>query len=180
MTKRQFQKHRWYLKNKEKLKKIHRDYYKSHKEEILKKCKEYIQKHKEKTIIYQKIYRKKYRKRLNKQHNEARKQRLKNNIDFRIRYNLRVRLFKALHRKQKLATTIKLLGCSIDFLKQYLQNQFKLGMSWNNYGKWHIDHIRPCASFDLSKAKEQFKCFNYKNLQPLWAEENIRKYTQII
>lgn len=57
-------------------------------------------------------------------------------------------------------------------------------MTWDNHGRgcngkgleeWHIDHIKPCASFDLSKSKEQLKCFNYKNLQPLWAEDNLSK-----
>jgi len=48
-------------------------------------------------------------------------------------------------------------------------------MNWSNYGKWHIDHIKSCASFDLSKKSEQKKCFHYTNLQPLWAEENIKK-----
>ena len=74
---------------------------------------------------------------------------------------------------------MKLLGCSLDFLKQYLEFQFKKGMSWSNYGKWHIDHIKPCASFDLSKPNEQHKCFNYINLQPLWAIDNLRKKDKI-
>jgi hypothetical protein len=74
---------------------------------------------------------------------------------------------------------MKLIGCNIEQLKQHLQNQFKLGMSWDNHGKWHIDHIRPCASFDLSKPEEQRKCFHYTNLQPLWAEENISKKDKV-
>jgi hypothetical protein len=48
-------------------------------------------------------------------------------------------------------------------------------MNWQNYGQWHIDHIRPCASFDLKDPIEQAKCFNYTNLQPLWAKENLSK-----
>lgn len=48
-------------------------------------------------------------------------------------------------------------------------------MTWQNYGQWHVDHIRPCASFDLSKPEEQRACFHYANLQPLWGEENLRK-----
>ena len=74
-------------------------------------------------------------------------------------------------------TTAVLVGCSIPFLKRYLENKFKKGMNWKNQGRygWHIDHIKPCASFDLSDTKQQLKCFNYKNLQPLWAEENIKK-----
>ena len=48
-------------------------------------------------------------------------------------------------------------------------------MAWSNYGKWHIDHIEPCANFDLSIPEEQTACFHYTNLQPLWAEENLKK-----
>jgi len=51
-------------------------------------------------------------------------------------------------------------------------------MSWDNYGEWHVDHKRPCASFDLSKLKEQRVCFHYMNLQPLWAAENLSKGTK--
>lgn len=74
-----------------------------------------------------------------------------------------------------MSQTIKLIGCSIEQLKQHLEKQFKLGMSWFNYGKWHVDHIKPCASFDLTDIEQQKQCFNYTNLQPLWAEENLVK-----
>ena len=92
------------------------------------------------------------------------------------------RIRMALKNNYKSKSTMKLIGCSIKFLKNYLQKQFKKGMSWSNHGLygWHIDHIRPCALFDLTKPSEQKKCFNYKNLQPLWAEENIRKGKKII
>lgn len=68
-----------------------------------------------------------------------------------------------------------LIGCEIDYLLYHIQEQFNPGMTWDNYGDWHIDHIKPCANFDLSKPEEQRKCFNYTNLQPLWAEENLIK-----
>jgi hypothetical protein len=48
-------------------------------------------------------------------------------------------------------------------------------MTWDNYGEWHVDHIQPCASFDLSDPKQLAECFNWSNLQPLWAKENISK-----
>jgi hypothetical protein len=48
-------------------------------------------------------------------------------------------------------------------------------MNWENQGEWHIDHILPCASFDLTKEEEQRKCFHYTNLQPLWAKDNMIK-----
>jgi hypothetical protein len=70
---------------------------------------------------------------------------------------------------------MKLVGCSIIFLKRYLQKQFTVGMTWKNYGKWHVDHKIPCCQFDLSKESEQRKCFHWTNLQPLWARENLRK-----
>jgi len=68
-----------------------------------------------------------------------------------------------------------LLGCSISFLKIFLEAKFKEGMTWENHGEWHIDHIKPCASFNLLNDDEQKKCFNYTNLQPLWALENLSK-----
>jgi hypothetical protein len=88
---------------------------------------------------------------------------------------LRSRLIGGIKGNFKQSTTIELLGCSIEKLKQHLESKFKPGMSWSNYGKWHIDHIKPCARFDLSKPNEQKKCFHYTNLQPLWAEENLKK-----
>ena len=74
---------------------------------------------------------------------------------------------------------MKLLGCSVEDFKNYFENKFKEGMIWENYGKWHIDHIRPCVSFDLTKVEEQKKCFYYTNLQPLWAKENHIKSGKI-
>ena len=68
-----------------------------------------------------------------------------------------------------------LTGCTIPYLRGYLEGKFKEGMTWENYGSWHVDHIKPCASFDLTKKEEQEKCFHYTNLQPLWALENIKK-----
>jgi hypothetical protein len=48
-------------------------------------------------------------------------------------------------------------------------------MTWNNHGKWHIDHIIPCCAFDLADPEQRKRCFHYTNLQPLWAQQNFRK-----
>ena len=71
------------------------------------------------------------------------------------------------------------MGCTIPYLKKYLESQFNEGMTWENHGEngWHIDHIKPCAAFDLTKPEEQKKCFHYTNLQPLWGNENHEKYS---
>ena len=59
-----------------------------------------------------------------------------------------------------------------------LKSQFSKYMNWKNYGKWHVDHIRPVDSFDLKKINQQLECFHYTNLQRLWAQENLRKGTK--
>lgn len=66
-------------------------------------------------------------------------------------------------------------GCSSDFMRAHIQKQFTKGMTWDNYGEWHIDHIMPCAQFDLSNQMHADICFNWQNLRPLWAEENLSK-----
>jgi hypothetical protein len=103
------------------------------------------------------------------------KRRLLIDVNFKLKKNLSKRINDALHKNIKSLKTIELLGCSVMDFKNYFQSKFQDGMSWDNYGKWHIDHIRPCASFDLSDPKQQLECFNFKNLQPLWALDNIRK-----
>jgi hypothetical protein len=77
---------------------------------------------------------------------------------------------------QKADSTLRLTGCSAARLLEHLQNRFRDGMAWENYGSvWHVDHVRPCASFDLADPEQQRQCFHFSNLQPLLAEENIRK-----
>lgn len=97
--------------------------------------------------------------------------------DFKLLKTLRCRLYHALlHQKtNKKTSTVELLGCTIKFAREYLEAKFKPDMSWENHGDWHIDHIKPCSSFDLKSEIEQKMCFHYTNLQPLWAKENLSK-----
>ena len=60
-------------------------------------------------------------------------------------------------------------------MRPWLEAQFLPGMTWDNHGEWHIDHIRPCASFDFSDPQQQKECSHYSNLQPLWAKDNLSK-----
>jgi len=94
---------------------------------------------------------------------------------------MRSRLYTALKKNHKSASTLQLVGCSIQQLKEYLEKQFQKGMSWNNNNKkgWEIDHIIPCELFDLSKKSEQKKCFHYTNLQPLWAKKHKQKHVNL-
>lgn len=68
-----------------------------------------------------------------------------------------------------------LCGCTWQDLVEHIEHQFKDGMTWSNYGDWHIDHIKPCASFDLTDEIQLQQCFHFSNLQPLWASENCSK-----
>jgi hypothetical protein len=79
------------------------------------------------------------------------------------------------HNLRKNETTIKSLGCSSKFFAVYIEKQFKPGMTWENYGEWHIDHIRPWASIDMNNKEEVDMCRHYTNLRPLWAYENLEK-----
>lgn len=100
-----------------------------------------------------------------------------NNLQYRLKMNLKNRIWFALNGVAKSAHTLELIGCTIEELKVHLEKQFTQGMTWDNhsYEGWHIDHIRPCASFDLTDPEQQKQCFNYTNLQPMWAKENMSK-----
>ena len=107
---------------------------------------------------------------------KMKKKKYATNIQFALKERLRSRLSSALRRYEvrpvKSDHTLVLIGCPIEDLKTYLENRFKPGMSWGNRDKWQIDHVRPCASFDLTQESQQKECFHYSNLQPLWSEEN--------
>lgn len=97
------------------------------------------------------------------------------NLQFRIAGNLRSRLNTALNLNKKSGSAISDLGCSIEQLKSWLMYQFQEGMTWNNYGKWHVDHVIPLSSFDLTDRNQLLEACNWYNLQPLWALDNLRK-----
>ena len=82
---------------------------------------------------------------------------------------------------KKHGTTYELLGCTIEEFREYFKSLFTRGMSWKKLlaAEIHIDHIRPCVSFDLTKESEQRKCFHYTNLQPLWAKDNLSKGAKV-
>ena len=67
------------------------------------------------------------------------------------------------------STSLDLLGCDAVKAKEHIQSQFTKGMSWENYGNWDIDHIKPCSAFDLTNPDDQKQAINYKNLQPSWS-----------
>ena len=100
---------------------------------------------------------------------------------FKVVCCMRSRISKLLKQKNadKYNKFYTYLGCSKQDFILYFQAKFKEGMTWKNRHLWHIDHVLPCSSFDLTKPEEQAKCFHYTNLQPLWASENLSKGNRI-
>lgn len=101
---------------------------------------------------------------------------LAENLQRRISKNLRHRLYKAVLGKTRGVSAVKALGISIPAFRDYIEALFQPGMTWGNYGAWHLDHIRPLTLFDLTdEAQARIAC-HYTNMQPLWALENQRKW----
>jgi len=152
-------------------------YCKENKESITKKALDWYYKNTEKAKSNSKKYRESNREKIRGYLREWERDNYKNNPQYKLRKTLSNRVKDAIKicKGQKSASTIELLGCSIEYAREHLENQFIEGMTWDNHGEWHIDHIIPCAAFDLTKEEEQRRCFHYTNLQPLWAQDNLKK-----
>ena len=182
----------WYATNKEKYNARRKDgypakaekyrangkaYRKANPEKVKAKNKAYQEANPEKIKAKNKAYYTNNRDRITRRNTASTKRRRQTNPAFRLLDNMRRRVNNALNGKSKSARTLELLGCTVEQARQHLESQFKEGMTWENYGiyGWHVDHIVPCASFDMTKEAEQRKCFHYTNLQPLWAKDNLAK-----
>ena len=111
-------------------------------------------------------------------HRKQYRERHKNEPQFRIKENLGGRLRKLVHKDGD--RFVDFIGCSVDFLKEWLEYNFTAKMNWDNYGSyWEIDHIRPLESFDLVNKEQCLECWNWSNLAPLPGEENERKSDKI-
>jgi len=88
----------------------------------------------------------------------------------------------ALNGRNRSIHSIELLGCSIEYLRSYLEQQFSPNMTWDNYGLygWHIDHIIPLSYFDFTDPEQQRRAWHYTNLRPLWAADNLKKNNKLI
>jgi hypothetical protein len=103
--------------------------------------------------------------------------RFSTDIKYKLAKTLRSRVNKAIVLSSKSGSAVRDLGCSIEFLKCYLESKFKTGMTWDNWSQqgWHIDHIMPLSKFDLTNPEQFLQACHYTNLQPLWAKENLSK-----
>lgn len=148
-------------------------------------------KHKSGFVEYQKQHRldnkekldqssKKYRENNRDRFNQKYRDKIKNDVSFRLKQYLRNRIYAAVKLNYKSGSAVKDLGCSIEELKLHLESKFQPGMTWENHGKWHIDHIIPLCKFDLTNREQFLQACHFSNLQPLWAVDNIRKGGKLV
>ena len=124
-------------------------------------------------------YRKANREKIAEYHREYQRKHIAEDVQFKLARNLRNRLYYAIKGKAKNGSAVRDLGCTLEELKLHLESLFAKGMTWDNYGRWHIDHVLPLSSFDLTDRKQLLDACHYTNLQPLWAEDNFRKHDKL-
>lgn len=149
----------------------------ANKDYVSERAKEWYLANKEKAKANRQAWYRKNKKEHSRKGTEYSRNLRKNDPEFLMLCRLRNRIRAAFHCRgmKKTIKSLDLVGCSKEQLMAHIQSLFKPGMNWNNRSLWHIDHIRPCKSFNLLDPEEQKKCFNYTNLQPLWAVENLEK-----
>lgn len=154
-------KQKWRKENPEKYKEQTHKYYEKTKESQLQKKKVWIENNREK-------------------YNSYWVNRKKDDPSFSLLCGMRTRLWGYLKKKNitKRNKTLDIVGCTPELLKEHIEKQFVDGMTWGNRGKWHIDHIMPLSSAETEE--ELYALFHYTNLQPLWAEDNIKKRDKIL
>ena len=154
------------------------------KEKRSKNYEEWYKKNKENRKQYLKDYREKNIDKIREMKRNYEKTRKSNDPIYKLINNFRTAIYQVLKENnvQKNGHYFDILKYSPNDLIDHLERQFTDGMTWENYGKWHVDHIQPISSFNIKEIgdEEFIKCWSLKNLQPLWGEDNIRKSNKII
>ena len=136
----------------------------------------YFQKNKEKIYKREREYYKKHKKNTNIKRNTDRKRRYFNDVSYKLRILIRGRIKSTVQKQGGIRTlsVLEYIKCSLEYFKEYIELKFYPEMTWENHGEiWEIDHIIPCWSFDLTLLEEQEKCFHYTNNQPLFKTTEI-------
>ena len=173
---------KWREENPEYHKKYYEKNYEKNREKDLARCKKYREKNREKIKARQR----KWREENSEYKRKYMKQRRQEDPIFKLLCNMRNGLTNCLSGKSKNSHTMQYVDKTADELMNYLEERFTEGMTQTNYGQWHVDHIRPLSSFNFYQFEEGSKEFenllhiawNYTNLQPLWAVDNIKKGSQ--
>lgn len=161
--------------NKEKIKAQVEDYYQANRQKLSVQHKEYYQANKKQILAQRKDYRQTNKEQINKYQNDKRN----TSLAFKLIANLRNRHGSVL---KGICSTTKGLGCDSNFLREYIENQWIEGMTWNNYGnkkgQWSIDHIVPLSIYH-TQPELLPKLIHYSNMQPMWHVENVKKGNKV-
>ena len=171
---RKMQKKTWREANKDKAKAYKKNWCEVNKEKLK------VQKKNWDIINRDKI--KDYKKTNRVKRNSYENNKKKTDIQYKLKSSLRTRLYQSINGNFKAGSAVRDLGCTVEELKQYLESKFLPGMSWDNWTHdgWHIDHIKPLDSFDLTDRNQLLEACHYTNLQPLWATDNLVKSNKLI
>lgn len=152
-------------------------YYQSNKDKMRNYAKRWASKNKDKVRCMGNRYRAENSEKITKRASRWKALRRKNSPEFRMICNLRSRLCSYIKSRgaSKRCGTMEMVGICKDQLRHHIENQFTEGMSWDNYGKWHIDHIKPLRLCDPNNIASLSQFMHYTNLRPLWAKENISR-----
>lgn len=166
----------YYIAHREEIKSATSAYAKKNKQKIRAAERKRYENNKEKISLYRSEWRKRNREKLNKYYADRRR----NNPLYRLQVNVRTRIGIFLKKGigKKLGSTMVLVGCSWGELMNHLESKFSPGMTWENYGEWHIDHIIPL--YEAKNSDDVMRLCNYNNLQPLWALDNLKKNKRLV
>lgn len=189
-------KSKYYYDNIDKIKEIRKKYNKNSKPKKIfltelekkEKARLYRENNREKCCESTRKYRNKNRDKVNQRSRELKSKRRDElneltrikrleDINFRLKCRGRALSYQACKKQniKKTESYTNTIGCTIVQFKDHIESLFTNGMNWDNMGKWHLDHIKPCASFDLSDINQFKECFHYTNQRPLWASDNLSK-----
>lgn len=166
-----------YEKNRDIILERQNNYNKDNYEKVRESNRKAVKKYRENNLEKEKIRDKKYKSEHKPEIAERTKKRRHTDIQFKIGTALRNRLNHALKGNFKRSKTLKLLDCTVEFFKGYIEAQFQPGMTWDNWtiDGWHLDHKKALNNFDLTNEEELKQAMHYTNFQPLWAIDNIKK-----
>jgi hypothetical protein len=161
------------------LKEARKRYEKKHKEKRDEYKKEWFQKNKEYRKQYHKEWREKNKEEYRKYRSNYEKTKKDSDPAYKLACYTRTAIYTCLKERNidKYKNTFDLLPYTLEELIGHLESKFKEGMTWENYGQWHVDHIKPMISFDIKEPTDKYfqECWSLNNLQPLWGHDNLSK-----
>lgn len=168
----------YYQQNSEKIKQKSSAWYEKNKEECNTRMKQYFQDNKVRIKLQQANWNNQNKEKMQAYMNQYIKHKYQNDVQFKVKSILSARLRACIKTKSK--STLDFLGCSLHEFQDWIEFQFDDNMTWQNCGLyWHFDHVKPCSSFDLSRNEDIVQCFNWKNIRPLEAKENMSKNDKV-